>query len=255
MRLVLGLLVAGTLAGCSIGNPGAAVSSGSTSSAGVASGAGSVLANATAASGRTLAPAPSETPELGTAERSDLFWSPVTHQGAYSYSFATLSEITQQVDLVVRGHISSASLGRSVDAHPEIGGPPVSFVIVTIMLDEVLRGIVETESEGSVKLELFLPNAAAWDAMMVNVPSHDHLFFLINIGLEEERLGKPVQAQEAGRFLYVPAKDQAVVRSIEGMVRGIEPDGSDRFPAGLEGDAFSDVVDRVRDIAEEMANS
>lgn len=175
-------------------------------------------------------------------EGSDEFWKSVfSSPGDQVYAYDSMAEISRDSHLILTGRVTDLRGGEVIG--------PLQFVYVTVAIGEVLYGTPMTHTDGTVELRLYVTEGTELGAVQAMIPQHRHLFFLLNGGEAAEEYGRPPEEQDRWRYSYLPAGRGGVIRDIDGQARGLRLEDPAAFPAGVEGDAFEDVVQRVRDIA------
>lgn len=181
---------------------------------------------------------------LTALERSDLFWKPLAF-GGDAPQWPTLRDVVEASDLVVRGRVTDVRLGRKTG-----GSGPLQFVLTTIELAEVLKGIPETRLEGTIDVEWVLADGTGIDELRAGIPDHETTFFLYNQGLIAERAMHP---EDVDRYRYqytVVSADQGALRDIAGMVRALRPpEDPSWFPGPFEGAPYEQLLVRTRTVA------
>ncbi len=181
-------------------------------------------------------------------ERSDWFWSQVTHYGNYR-EFASLAEITKEAHLVIRGRVT----GR-VDGELELFSADVANVrwgVVTI--DEVLKGSPIEKAPGSVLVEDLGAAAVSSD-----IPKGEVILFLWNYAQLRVDVGNPPSRDADDRYYYGrPNGYQGVLRDLDGVVRVPKPFNWNgdlgAFLGRIDGEPYDEVVDRIRSFGEDDA--
>jgi hypothetical protein len=165
---------------------------------------------------------------------SDRFWSnfyDTCFFGAFEIS-SSLSEITSESDLVVRGTIPDLSV-----IHRE---GFFSVEHVTLQVSEVLKGTGQADP-GDI-LEIRVRGGYGVDDLRAMIPAHDHLWFL------EDSEDFP------GSYYSTDYEQVSVLRGIDGVVQVIMPNAianafsRDQYPIPLDGTSFEELLQRVRDL-------
>jgi hypothetical protein len=173
-------------------------------------------------------------------ERSDLFWDPLALGAEAQPQWATLAEVVEVSDLVVRGRVTDIKPGRTVSF------PEIQFVLTTVIIEEVLKGEPETLSEGTIEVEWWLDNDEDLDDLRTKIPEHEAVFFLFDQGLIAERAGHPEDVEQY-RYQYTEINGaQGTLRDIDGIARSIFDEGGDWFPEGFDGGPYRDLLRQVR---------
>lgn len=192
-------------------------------------------------------------------ERSDLFWDELTYIGTDGgFRYASIAEMTNAVHLVVTGRVVGIDRGtfHPYEANPLEGVSPQAYdvMLLVIEVDEVLKGEPVERAPGL--LQIRLPGGDP-EVLEANIPTHEHLFFLMNDGQWRLDLGYRLWDEETERMTYVrPNPFQSVIRNIDGLVnviRPYHPDGesADYWPLELDGVLYADVLDEVRRAADQ----
>ena len=115
-------------------------------------------------------------PSPGTT--SDTFWNSLWVNGTFqTYRDAGLA--VDASDVVVVGRFASVDKGRTANAAPELGPDGLlSFAKVRVKVEVVLAGSYTPNADGTLGLELFLPEASALEVMVANTPGERTLLFL-----------------------------------------------------------------------------
>lgn len=194
----------------------------------------------TALPSASAVPTPQSTVGLSPLERSDLFWEALALGAEGQPQWATLDEVVEVSDLVVRGRVTDIRPGRTVSV------PEIQFVLTTVAIEEVMKGEPETVAEGTIVIEWWLDNDAELADVRTQIPQHEALFVLFNQGLIAERAGHPEDI-ELYRFQYTEINGaQGTLRDIDGTTRSIFDEGGDWFPEGFDGGSYRDLLRQVR---------
>ncbi|MDQ3492927.1 MAG: hypothetical protein M3452_06670 [Chloroflexota bacterium] len=73
--------------------------------------------------------------DLSPLEGSDLFWEALAGGAETQRQWETLAEVVEVSDLIVRGRVTDMRDGQTV------AGPGIQFVLTTVAIDEVLKGV------------------------------------------------------------------------------------------------------------------
>ncbi len=177
---------------------------------------------------------------LNTLERSDLFWDALASGAETQQQWPTLAEVVEVSDLVVRGRVTD------IRPDPTVAGPGIQFVLTTIAIEEVLKGVPESREAGTIEIEWWLDNDAEVAGLRTQIPDHEALFFLFNQGLVAERLGYPEDVEEY-RYQYTEVNGaQGTLRDIERTARSIFDEGGDWFPEGFDGGPYRELLQQAR---------
>lgn len=207
----------------------------------------------------TIEPSPAPSASATSAsshtvlERSNLFWAPLTFSADF-YHFESLREMAEAADLIVVGRFLGVHRGRSVAVEPGEADSALNFVRARVLIEEILKGAPESRAADEIELELFLASPRRFDDVLANVPLEQNIFFLFNGGALSAREGHPAEVQEQNRYVYIEVSDQAILRNVDGRVSRRPPaaiEDEAEFPAQLEGDAWQDVLERVRQLLRE----
>lgn len=180
---------------------------------------------------------------------SDTFWRVwvQTPHGEPAFNAGSLAENLRQADLVVRGRITDVYVGEYWD-----GWEPI--VYATVALDEVLKGEPLSRTPGFVEVGLGI----LYDESLLErlpTPTHDNVWFLLH---EESRWPRErPNKSDIAPFAYLRVNEQqGVLRNIDGRVKAVEPYwieralGPDHFPLPLEDADYSELVEKLRDVAQ-----
>lgn len=178
-------------------------------------------------------------------ERSDWFWSRVTHFGAYGFTYESLAEITADAHLVVRGRV----IGRQDGQLELFDGTVTDVQWGVVSVDEVLKGSPQGKTPGAILVE-DLGNVEA----TVDLPNGDVILFLKNYAQLRVDEGSAPSSDADDRYYYGrPNGYQCVLRNLDGQVGVPKPFNWNGdlgpFLARIDGQPFDDVVNRVRAMA------
>jgi hypothetical protein len=207
--------------------------------------------------GRLVIGAPSS-PGDETATRSDKFWELLTRKGHYALDYDSIGEIAADVHLVVRGRITDIRtssfryferrVGETSDDPNE--DPLVPILTAIVRVDEVLKGTPSMREPGTIEVSLDVPWPHWEDVLLPNIPTEDHVFFLMNDAQQRAESGYPEDDPKTSPFLYWrPNGDQAVLRFNAGRVDVIEPILG-RYPSDLAGAPYWQVAQAVEATAD-----
>jgi len=169
----------------------------------------------------------------------------------YDEEFESLSEMYEAVHVVLRGRIAGAYIGQEII---DEDGPPIPLAFISITTGEILKGIPASVTAGQVEVRLW-PAGSNWDEIRNDLPDEEYLFFLYNDAEHRSDHDLPSDDAELEATTYFRPNDQAVIRELDGVVSTFEyfaaacQYGMDRFPLGLEGAAFEEVVQQVRELS------
>lgn len=210
---------------------------------------------------QTEAPSPSPTrdpcdypghaPATGSPEfqMSDRFWQTMHAPGQYDFEFQGLQDMTDAVDVIVRGRIVELYIGQEVVR--DEGGPASPIAFIGVSLDEVIKGEPNVREDGRIEIRLFTPGSE-WDWMLANVPDEEYLFFLLNESGWRQATGRPSRDPDLEAVTYFRPNDQSMLRNIDGhlaVMKALETSclfGGDRFPLQLNGEPFGEILADVR---------
>lgn len=185
----------------------------------------------------TAMPNASEPPKSAITglEASNVFWYGLS-SGEWGPPFDSTRAISSSADLIVIGTVDSVAFGERVG----------SFEVTraTIRLVDVLKGTPETQSNGTISLQM-LP-AVNREEIEQNIPREPSLMFLWFVPYYMQRLGESANPAEMNDYVLVNGRE-GLVRSVEGVARTLDPDGAyEYFSAKYEGQSFDDVVAAVQ---------
>lgn len=184
----------------------------------------------------TMSPSHSLTP----VERSDLFWGLLAQGSEGEVQWETLAEVIDASDLVVRGRVADVRLGRTVTY------PSIQFVIAKVLVEEVFKGVPETQTEGSIDIEYWLDLDATLADLKAVVPDDEATFFLFNQGRMADRAGMPEEVEDY-RYTYTEVNgDQGTIREIEGRVSPIHRSQLGLFPDEYDGRPYEQLLTDIR---------
>ena len=185
------------------------------------------------------------------AERAEWYWDAVSHFGPYILTYDSLREITDAAHLIVRGRVVETREGEvwPFGADAQLGGP-WRTVFGIVATDEVLKGVPATTTPGTILVEdLGWPGIAQAD-----LPDGEVILFLMNYAQLRIAEGMEPSPDADDRYYYVrPNGYQCVLRNEDGIGRIVDgPRGWQEafgpFPEPLDGEVFSDVVTRIRNL-------
>jgi hypothetical protein len=186
--------------------------------------------------------------------QSNRFWAPWTEPilGHLPLDATSLAEAAEQADLIVRGRILDLYVGEMwVMDNTSF---PLDYVKVEVA--EILKGEPHWRTPGFVEVQV--GDSADLEEVRAMMPTHDHLWFLMYEANRASRGDSPMASAEIAPYAYFISNEyQGVFRDIGGTVRLIQPEevarvlGPEHFPLMLEGANFDQVVDEVRDLADE----
>lgn len=184
-------------------------------------------------------------------ERSDAFWGPYAGVGLnWVWEFGSLSDMVNEVDLVIRGRV----VGASTKSLP-LNGQPLDHAVVHVAVDEILKGDPQMFEPGTVRI-LIGAAEQAWPPEQDVLPMGESLFFLKNDAVEWERRGGTPPDPDFSQSAYIRPSDQAILRDIGGQVsvigasRMVDEFGADRFPLPLDGTSYNELLSLVRTLVE-----
>jgi hypothetical protein len=173
------------------------------------------------------------------------FWAAVSALSAVEAEhFTSLDGMAASADLTVLGEIVSVTEGRLI-GDPFAGDGSI-FVEAELRVDEIVLG--RAADTRPIRLEFFVPGADALEAALRLPDLRKGLFLLRNKGLEAASLGYPVEYQVAESAYYRLITFGGFLADDRGMARtyaALYP-----YLRELDGNAFGDVLARVRRAAE-----
>ncbi|HEX2766708.1 MAG TPA: hypothetical protein VHR55_08765 [Candidatus Limnocylindria bacterium] len=126
-------------------------------------------------------------------------WNSSIVEGTELESYATLSEMVQSADAVVRGQVVSLVAGRVAGAR---GIDELHYAEATVKVSEVLAGAIPP-GQDEILLEIPLFNGPEYLAtMQAAVPWDESVYFLRNKGEAARRAGLSAEAQRAEAKYY-----------------------------------------------------
>lgn len=174
-------------------------------------------------------------------ELSDRFWKPISF-GGESPEWATVEEVVAASDLVVLGTVVDIRLGRRTQ---EPGS--LQFVLSTVAIDDVLKGVPISRAEGTIDVEWALSTGESLADVRAHVPDHRVILYLYNQGLIAERAGHPEDI-EFYQYQYIAVSpQQGTLRDIDGRAHAIvAPDSPNEFPGQFQGGPFDELLQATR---------
>lgn len=179
-------------------------------------------------------PSPSHVAGLAASDRFWAHWYESCWFGAFPI-VSSLEEITRQSDLVILGTITDLYVRFESDWQP---------AYAKVLITDVLKGEPVSREAGTVEVQIAFASADL-EEIRSRLPRHNHLWFLIN----EEGHESTYQTTDYPQV--------SVLRDIGGVVEVIMPEAianaysRRHFPVPLDGTSFEELVDKVRQIAEE----
>ena len=155
----------------------------------------------------------------------------------------SLGALTEMSDAVVAGRIVEAVPGR---AFGEPGGNALHYAAATVLVDEVVAGVLPAGHASELTLEIPLfDGPSTIGELQASLPSAEGLFFLRNKGTSAARAGLSTETQVAEASYYRLVVFGAVAFDLAGraMVAGGETEALDE----LHGLPFDEAIQRVRD--------
>ena len=181
---------------------------------------------------------------------AETFWAAVTAIGEYSRDYTTLSSITKDVDLIVRGNIVGL-YPRDIQTTDSIW----PSIWARFAITETLKGNPVSREPGFI--DIVLSSNPSWSLANANVPDEELVLFLMNEEAYMARYGMESIEPDLEHFEYWRPNEQAVVRNVDGKTAVIDSEqmltdyGADAFPLSVMGDDFDATVGAIRQSAAE----
>lgn len=167
-----------------------------------------------------------------STETPERFWAiAYSRQAVEAERYNDYEAMAAKADAVVLGHISGVEISRQYvveQGHPDIGGGVVTFALVHVSVEQLLRGSLRDGQERDALLEVFLTRPQKFGEFERSVPRERGVFFLRDKELEGRALGLAGEALEREIGYYRLVNSAGVVHERAGAVvipRPVEPDG------------------------------
>ncbi len=198
------------------------------------------------------------TPVSAELARSNLFWEPYVQfesRTFLDFDFASLADVTDEADLIIRGHMTKLYIGEHWVFNEEDAPVPLSYM--TIQIDEVLKGVPVSLTPGFVEMMYEYPDPGWAPPPPETLPAGENLWFLKYDAAYWQLRGLPPRQSAIAPFAYfLPNHDQTVLRKIDGHVSVIraadlaEIFGEDLFPVPLDGQNYEALVEQLRELVQ-----
>ncbi len=194
-----------------------------------------------------------ERPAFASREASDDYWLRLNMGGA-QLGYGSLADIVREADLIFVGRPTDLRFYLTDEG---VEGPDgnvygeQSYMLMSVVIDELIDGDPRTEIPGHVDIIMDLPYKTAVDGWRKDLPTWEtSLFVLQNLGRLNEEVDEDPDEIARTQTIYVRLNDsQGQVRELDGraaMLPIFIVEWSP-FPQDFEGKPFTDMVQAFRD--------
>ncbi|MDA8237358.1 MAG: hypothetical protein M0T75_05665 [Chloroflexi bacterium] len=203
----------------------------------------------------TVPRGPGETQSALAALSPEDFWTALVPGDPAAVSYSSMEAILADADAVVLASLGNLTRGP---AYADKYGNVSYWGVLTLEVDRVLHGSLDTKTPGTVALLVFLGVGGATDTyddrlaqLMAAKPAERGIFFLSNMAEWVRRSGGATDLPEADPHLCEVLGGQGFLRDVGGLVEPphLSPDQlatmAGRWQEALRGRPFAEVVSAI----------